>query len=77
MKLGRKLIISIVLISLTALVSCILYSYPRNINKSFKGVKYRLGVKNNSYIENVEIKFQGKYSKNIISGNKFLSISLI
>ncbi|MCY6355679.1 hypothetical protein [Clostridium sp. ZS2-4] len=69
-KIRIKIILSILL---GALVSIYVYTaLPRPYNKTFQGIKYRLGKANTQYVEKVTISINGKLSKDFIFGKKFV-----
>ncbi len=45
-------------------------AFPRTYNKTFQGIKYRLGETNNQFTEKVTISINGKLSNDFIFGKK-------
>lgn len=66
--LKKKYIIrlSILLVIIAVLSLCIYYSWPRNININYDGVKYQ-AANQNTY-ENVKVNVEGKLRKKLFSG---------
>jgi hypothetical protein len=51
------------------IILSVVYFYPKNFNKEYNGVIYKLG--DNSYSENIKISFDGYLSKQLFKGDKF------
>ncbi|MCY6957747.1 hypothetical protein [Clostridium brassicae] len=70
----KKIRIRIILGALLGIL-ILIYLYtalPRTYNKTFQGIKYRLGKTNNQFVEKVTISINGKLSENLIFGKKFV-----
>lgn len=63
----KKIILFLMFSAVIAVLSfCIYYSWPRNININYDGVKYKAG--NSDAYENVKVKIEGKLRKKLFSG---------
>ncbi|MCY6355224.1 hypothetical protein [Clostridium sp. ZS2-4] len=64
---------TILVILFVVLVLAYVYiAFPRTYNKTFQGIKYRLGETNNQFTEKVTISINGKLSNDFIFGKKFV-----
>lgn len=64
---NRKMLFYIMLTLVIAL--CIFYFYPKNLNKEYNAIKYRLGDSSDS--ENIKISIDGYISKRLFRGDRF------
>ncbi|QIB26817.1 hypothetical protein [Caloranaerobacter azorensis] len=60
----------IILVCLIIVIAVyIFYTFPREYDVAFQGIKYRL--KDTSYQEKVEVRIKGWYTKKVFLGNRF------
>lgn len=71
-KMKKKVIIyfAVSISFLAVLVTMTVISFPRNIDRTFESVKFRLGIENADYAEMTSIRFSGKYSDGLF-GHSF------
>lgn len=67
MKINHKKAVSIVILLLAVIY--IYQIFPRKFNKTYKGIKYRLG--SSDYVEEVTVVVEGSYAKKFLLKDKF------
>ncbi len=51
------------------IIFCLIYFYPKKINREYNAIMYRLGDRN--YSENIKVNINGYFSKGLLNGEKF------